>query len=267
MGLSVIAGLAFSVGGLAFAGDVSRIAAFGGGPNTFARVTGMAMIGVIYFVITGTRKPWFTLILAPLALATVLSGSRGAILGTLVGLSVLAFAFDRRGWRRMAIGLGLAMPAIALVYVQYGQLVVQTVQFRIVKLSFEDHYTSGRDDLFAEAWAMFQDRPFAGSGLGSFELQYGIYPHNLFLQTAAEAGFVGLLILFSALFVCFRHLFGRNFRNPDILAPFASFSLILTASMFSGGYYDTRYMWAYLMIAVSQASRLKSASDRCEQLI
>ena len=252
MAMSAAAGLVFAVIGLLSAGEVSRIAAFGGGPNAFARVTGMGMVAVIYFVVNGARRTWFTLLLAPLGAATVLSGSRGAMLGTFVALVVLALALDRRGFKRLAVGLALASPAILLIYSRFGTLVLQTVELRIIRLTFEEGYTSGRGDLWSEAWVMFQDHPLFGSGLGSFTDRYLTYPHNLVLQTAAELGLAGLASLTLILLICIRRSISLDFRAPSVVAPIAGACLIFVASLFSGGYYDTRYLWAYILLAMSQ---------------
>jgi O-antigen ligase len=58
------------------------------------------------------------------------------------------------------------------------------------------HPGSGRLDLWAAAWAMFLDAPLFGHGLHTYGNGAGIpWTHNLYLQTLAEQGIVGLLAL------------------------------------------------------------------------
>lgn len=253
--LSAVSGTIFAMVGLLSAGNLSRLAAFGGGPNVFARVTGMGIVAVIYILVTQRRSPWIAFSLLPLVVATVLSGSRGAMLGTLVAVIVMSVCLTMRAWRRVIVGSVISVPAIAYLYQRYGDLLATTLQRRIVVLTLEEQYTAGRDNLWAAAWDMFMERPLFGWGLGSFVVQNQTYPHNLLLQTAAEIGLCGVILIIAPLLVWIRRLAVARPRDPLIIAPLASAALILVASMFSGGYYDARFFWAYSLIAIAALTR------------
>ena len=60
----------------------------------------------------------------------------------------------------------------------------------------------GREDLFDNAWIMFQQNPLFGAGLGVFTSKYGIAVHNLYLQCLAEQGLIGFVLLVFPLIFC-----------------------------------------------------------------
>lgn len=70
-----------------------------------------------------------------------------------------------------------------------------------------------RIKLWKEAFRIIKDHPFVGSGLNTYSIvgrNYksfeggGVYPHNSFLQKAAETGLLGLFAFLGVLFVFFK---------------------------------------------------------------
>lgn len=257
MVMSAVAGTIYAVAGLAAVGGSARIAAFGGGPNVFARVTGLGIVGVIYLVTMRKKSWWIGIALLPLASATVLSGSRGAMLGALVAVFVMGVALDGVAWRRLLRTLLLASPALLVSYYLWGSLVLKTITERVFLLTVNEHYTSGRDDLWSQASQMFKDRPLIGWGLESFSNRYQTYPHNLFLQTAAEAGLIGLIPLVLAFVAWIVHILKVRARTPLVVGPLAGAALVFVASMFSGGYFDSRFMWVFALLAMANQRELR----------
>jgi O-antigen ligase len=65
---------------------------------------------------------------------------------------------------------------------------------------------------YSDAWQLFKQKPLFGMGTGGFP---GGYPHNIFLEIAAENGLLGLVIFLCFLFtVCQR---GYQFLNKNII--------------------------------------------------
>lgn len=255
--LSVIAGSIFAVAGLLDSTGYSRISAFGGGPNVFARITGIGIVGVLYWALRGYRGwPAFIALVPLLAVATLLSGSRGAILGALAGLLVVASAFGRRTLLRLMVLLLIMAPVVLVVYSLYGRQLQTIFNQRIVKLTFEEGYTAGRNTLWAAAGDLFGDDPVLGSGLGTYINENGFYAHNLILQVAVDAGIVGISALLLCWAVILKKLVGGHIRNPLVLGPSAAAVVILVASMFSGDYYDSRFFWAFMIMACAMVTRL-----------
>ena len=87
-----------------------------------------------------------------------------------------------------------------------------------------------RQELVAEAIVHFQQAPVIGQGIGSFNTTrlkvFGrpvrgpdgvAYPHNVFAETAAEVGLVGLLLLVVALLVVVRRLLAAQSKSLTLL--------------------------------------------------
>ena len=65
---------------------------------------------------------------------------------------------------------------------------------------------------YSTAWQLFKNQPLFGIGTAGFPEGY---PHNIFLEIAAENGLLGLIIFFSFLFaICQK---GYQFLNENII--------------------------------------------------
>lgn len=265
---TLVAGTIYAVAGLA--APAARVAAFGGGPNVFARVTGIGILAGIFLASrqVGRRRGYLVALIPVMAVATVLSGSRGAMAGASAGTLALAATLPRRAWRRIIFWTILATPVLLLVNQRFGASVSHTVQTRIIRLTLQERYTSGRAPVLQDAWALFLERPFHGWGIHGFEALRGAdtgftYPHNLVLQLAAETGLLGLTAFAAVLIVTVATVRRGLWREPTVAWALASATLVLVASQFSGDYYDSRFAWVFLLIALS-ASRLPGTDRRAQ---
>lgn len=252
----LIAGLVFSVAGLASASTGSQVSAFGGGPNVFSRITVLGFIALLGLV--ALRKlPIAALAAAPvLIVATVVSGSRGGMLAGLLSLLVLVPLVRQLGPVRVVAGIGLLAACMGFVYEKYSDNVERVIDGRIVELTFQQGYTSGRGDLFGHAWGMFLDNLVIGAGLRAFAADYGrgfTYPHSLFLHAAAEGGLIGFIILMAVMVTFARRILRRHGSTLTLLYTAAA-SVIFTSAMFSGDYYDSRFLWVFMIIALQVAA-------------
>jgi O-antigen ligase len=102
-----------------------------------------------------------------------------------------------------------------------------------------------------------------GSGLRGFAEHYGqgfSYPHNLFLHAASEGG-IGALILLLVVFVWFARRVLHRPHSPLTLVYIAAASAIFTSAMFSGDYYDNRFLWVFMIIAIRVTEVPEGATD------
>jgi putative inorganic carbon (HCO3(-)) transporter len=145
-----------------------------------------------------------------LALALLLSQSRGAWLGAAAGLLAMPVLRYRRGW--IAPAVAVAAAAAVTLAVGPGQIMQA-----ILPLSSAEEATintlPGRLELWTRALAILHDFGVAGGGPGQFEqLVMVLYPpfftgllggfqhaHNLFLQMAVDFGVPGLIALVALL--------------------------------------------------------------------
>jgi O-antigen ligase len=200
------------------------------------------------------RKKGLTLLFLPAAtlafLLVLLSGSRGGFVALAVALALFV-SLEVRTLARLAplVAAVVVFSWAAVSFTELGQNAMESYDVRVRQLLFEERYTAGRDELFRSALQLGRSAPLVGGGLAAFPaLELGVYPHNIFLEVFAEAGVVGLLLLF----VVF--LFGsiELWRMGPQLggAAMAALTLALVASQFSGDFYDSRGVFAFLVMAL-----------------
>jgi putative inorganic carbon (HCO3(-)) transporter len=219
IGSAIVAGLVISMHALyqKFTGDLSRIGFVSSSGTVEYRVTSFfshpnqlaGFLGVLIPVAAALARHfthrWLRIVarvLVPLALAAVLvTYSRGALVG-LLALPLL-FIRDPRTWPALAAGLTV------IVLLSPGAW-----QDRIAGAgSLQTPEIASRVDIWSAAIEAFQQRPVLGWGLNDFpsaylalerpgrnflgQGQFDLPPtaHNLYLNTAAEQGLVGLVAL------------------------------------------------------------------------
>ena len=136
------------------------------------------------------------------AVALLAAGSRGPILSLVIGLGVLAILLPRGADRRKRLTLLFGSGLISIY------LVSRFVPAEAIQRSFSFFLGTGsgrssnqRTELWREAWQLFTEHPFLGSGVGGFALRDPIYvyPHNILLESLAELGIVGFALVGSFL--------------------------------------------------------------------
>jgi O-antigen ligase len=253
------AGWLYFLGALAAGPDEQgRHSAFGGGPNVFARIMALAVLAALVLAVT-TRKSWMLIGLPPFLLGAYLSGSRGGLLSLLIvvflGGPMLVRRMSRGGRTALVLGSLLVLVVASFFYdpawLAFGQ-------DRFVEKTFEQGYDSGRTGILERALQLFDEHLWFGTGLdGFYVLQGGVavneYPHNLIVATAAEGGLVGLGLLFAALAAGAVALYRRRPLGTEAIGFALAAVLQLVAAMFSGDYYDSRFFWFFLGLAVIRA--------------
>jgi O-antigen ligase len=143
-----------------------------------------------------------------MAVAVILTGSRGGILGLILALVLFfqAMVYLTRS-RRSKQRLKYIFVAILLVAIAVG---MQNTFQRILKTS--DDLGAGRFEFWRDSVTMVKALPFAGAGLGTY--RYTFLPfftgthslwitnaHNEYLELLAEAGIPGTLLILGLLAV------------------------------------------------------------------
>ena len=186
------------------------------------------------------------------AFALLLTQSRGGWIGGLAGLLALGTLWGLTATRRWAQGVGLSLPMLAVVatlgillYVgpqRVGELVFGATEGS-VETAVGSISIQGRIEIWSRAVYALQDFPFTGCGLGAFRrVVHILYPlftippdhdiahaHNIFLQTALDLGYPGLIgylaILGLAGFTCWRAA-QRAARQGAVLVQAAALGLV-----------------------------------------
>lgn len=246
--------LVYLLGALAGIGrvDPERLSAFGGGPNVFVRIMATGAISALFVSAKTGRLRWVGLV-PPLLVGAVLSGSRGGTLAVVLvlplSLAMLRKRVPPRAWRR-----GLLVVSVCSALLFLLPLRSQTTTFvsdRYLELTFRDRYASGRDVLFEAAADMYVRNPVAGAGVGSFAVvtnsQENPYPHNLVLDFASAGGTIAVGLMAGVIGFTVRA--GARARNGPLLTEAAFCGLAAAyhflASQFSGGVFDSRFVWVF----------------------
>jgi O-antigen ligase len=256
-----LAGWVYLAGALAGTPDVQgRYSAFGGGPNVFVRIMALAFLATLVLAVV-QRKRWVLIGLPAFLLGAFLSGSRGGLLALVLTLLVAGVGGARRLRGRLlgaaVVGL-VTLGALALVLAKTA--VSSLVWTRFVEETFQQGYDSGRSVIATRALQLFSKHVWFGTGLdGFFPLQFpwppAEYPHNLVLASATEGGVVGLVLLLGALAAGGLAVYRRRPAGPDAIGFSLAALLLFVASEFSGDYYDSRFLWFFVGLAVVAAGK------------
>lgn len=239
--------LAVALGGMALMGLASwggggeRLAVLGGGPNVFGRSMAVLLMISLSAILSGRSKRWLWILGATLgAVLALLSGSRGAIVGTMAGTATLVYAKRLPIGRFVKIGIGLVVFAwFVVTFTDAGQQALTSFEERFLVLTLEERHDAGRMDIYVYAWNMGLDAPLIGQGLAAFAVSgFHVYPHNIVLEAFCEGGLVGVALLLAVLVPTLRRVFEPE---ADAFArDLAVFLVLLMSSAFTGDFYDSR---------------------------
>lgn len=238
--------------GFLLAGEVLRAYGSFGQPNPYAGYLGLALPMVLGLLLCGhLTKRWLIPLLAVFVLllgALVMSFSRGAWLA-FAG----AAAFMLVLWRPRLIPLMLALAAAGVAVLTLGvfEMLPTVVTARLMTFMqafatidiYHDVPTSQNWAVFERmvhwnaAWAMFQDRPLLGVGMGNFGVLFAQYApppwqnltghaHNYYLNLLAEGGLMGLATYGIMLTSIFAYL-ARSLRRSKMSGSAVSYGVAL----------------------------------------
>ena len=197
-----------------------------GQPNHFADYTTLGLISLGLLRLRWNMRAWQTALLAaPLLFVLVLSGSRSAWL-YLLFLAALAYLWQRRDKSclpflhyslLLLLGFGLMHLVVQIPWLA-GLNGNETSMDRMIAAGTASFGAGGsssiRLHIWHEAWLIFSQFQLLGAGFGQFGWQHfllgpslhntniqGLYnnAHDLVMQTAAEMGLAGLLVLLGTL--------------------------------------------------------------------
>jgi O-antigen ligase len=267
-------GLPMVVLGIAQVSASERLVLLGANTIDVARAALLVPLVGISFVIR-QRFPLATaatVVLIPASLVVALaSGSRGPLLfAILLGVVALIRYLSRPrqvNWRLTGLVTTLALGSLVIVSLAGPVLPILSTQRFSLFADFIDRGLSGdlntstgdtsageRVQLFGLAVSLFERQPLLGVGPAGFEvlsprylspIEADVYPHNAFLQFAAEYGLVGL-----ALFVALLGLAVTRSIPPSISLTTVRliFAFLFLNAMVSGDVFTDREMWGFLML-------------------
>ena len=195
-------------------------------------------------------------VVAMLVYATLLSGTRGAIAGILVALALyLVGVFVHKPRQATLVAIAVAMIALLMPASAYDSL-PNWSRFKSLATPEQDHTIQTRRESQSAALSSFVSNPVLGS---EAERSSEAYPHNIFLESAAAYGVLGLLPLVMLLGLVIgrarRYLTRLAEPTPHevslILAALLPLIGVLVHKQFSYGLESQKDLFVFLGIAVN----------------
>jgi len=112
---------------------------------------------------------------------------------------------------------------------------------------------NGRENLYPAAFEGFASSPAWGLGIGNFNINYGIYPHNLILQLLYEGGLLLTIPIIWVILVGMIWVLSKKNNNLELsmLIIFLS-SVSIPRLMFSANFWNTQSFWMLFGIIITQ---------------
>lgn len=238
-------------------------------PNIYGRYLALVMLLLATVAMFAMERRLLALCavgLAVLWLGLLISISETSIVALLAGLAVLGGA--RWGARR-ALGIAVGIGAVGLVLFFAGPA---SLHFGVNgKGGSLNTATSGRAKLISGGLHLFEDRPLAGFGSGSFASQYRRHQppglasttsdsHTIPVTIAAEQGIVGLLVYVALVLCCLFVLFSAAGRSPPRIAIATCFVALLVHTFAYADFLEDPITWALIAIGISLAAAQRSSA-------
>lgn len=238
-----------------------RYSAFLGGPNIFGRVEALGIVAALYYA-ARYRRTWAFTAVPVFAVGVVLSGSRGAIIAFVVAMFVVGMPLLRRvpahAWALLAVAgaFGIVVFGAEIVSAVHSSDIYQ----RFFVQTLQQHYSSGRNWIYSSAWDLGKAHPIFGSGLDGYFGRYGslhgaVYAHNILLENFADGGLIGVSLVLATLISGGIAIWRWRPLTMETRAAAMAAVFVLFSAMFSGGFYDTRFIWFLGLIAMILARR------------
>jgi len=140
------------------------------------------------------------ILIIPLLYSIFLTGSRGPLISAILGLFCYYLVVPKKRLK-ITISMVVILLFVIIVWILNGDIIYSILEhipnigrYSLAQIG-EDSFMEKRLELYSSAILLFLQNPLLGVGTGGFP--WG-YPHNIFLEIAAENGVFGLL-----LFICF----------------------------------------------------------------
>lgn len=233
-----------------------RSTLFGDHVNTLAAMLALAIIalvGMTYGRIKVERKlvilAWMLFPL--LGTALIMTGSRGSLLGLLLGIALLVTR-DGEWGSKLKIGVVVVLAIGFLVWVA---LTDDAMRARLDR-SWHQGDTAGRDRILDQAWDMFLEEPVLGWGPVRFRVELGSRvgwierdAHNLYLSVLIETGLLGAIPFFAGLVLAVKAAWKARVGREGA-SPIAILGFLLLINL-SSTWHNRKLFWLTLAYAVA----------------
>jgi O-antigen ligase len=241
------------------------------------------------------RNRWLFLIAAAsvMAIAIVLTGSRGGMLGFVGLLALIAAAsmFRQNGNEHRSSGESQSLPRRLAIVAGGSAFFLLTIGLTLFLGGADSllrsaginpgagDFTSGRLQFWQTGLKIFRDHPIIGAGLDAFGVAYSRYDpsngafrveqaHNDYLQILADAGILGFLCVAAFIFLLFREGLATirtstdNFRRGAAIGALAGCFGILIHSFFDFPLRTPANGFMFLLLVVVAVSSIDQSRSK-----
>jgi len=225
------------------------------GPNSLGFLIGFALVTALWWLVASTGKTTVgyvcgALVMGLLVVALLLTGSRGALLGTAAGVFVLvARTFDlRRGIVYVAV--------VTFVVVVFGSNLREVSEPIVGRFEAAIFGTSrgARDVIWTTSWDLVMEQPIVGYGLqasaaiGAVLSDGGnLAAHNTPLSLLLAFGVMGFGLWLAIVTSAFRRVWSIRHQPAGLL--FLGLMAFLATSMVFNDYGKHKLVWLILAFA------------------
>jgi len=257
-----------------------RATILGANPIAVSRTLAIiaAMVTIIGIRQNGMKQFFFIVLLIPILIAIVSTGSRGPLVSFFLGMIVFTFLFESNSYKNKLLSSGLISLIIASILIF---ILPESLTSRFLQLTQGDQIltSTGVEQistintrfnfwiLSIDNWLRDFKTFFIGIGSGGFSSffiwrDFRWYPHNFFLEILVEQGIIGISLIFCLIYFSLKQFL--NFKKLRDLsehsAIWISGTLVLFFSaQFSGDLNDNRILFMFLAISLSSINLDKNA--------
>ena len=254
--ISVLALLGIGVS-LSDINESGRFTIFGDNANSVAIKSAVSILIILWFSLKNGKmeKPIRLVLIVPLLMLLLKTGSRGGFLALIAGLIVMVIGFPAANFKSRIRFLIVAVLAFAGLYTlikgEGGLLIDRLTE------SVKEGNSSGRDVIWDYYKGVIKSSPVIGVGYCGMEeaslLYFGIpnrSPHNVFIEIGVFSGFVGLFFYLLFLLRVFIKAI-KLFRIKDLL-PLMLLMPLLSDNMF-GQALNVKLTWIIISYVVTES--------------
>jgi O-antigen ligase len=253
--------------------------------HDFAALMNMVVSVPLGLIFAGAVRPdkrlLYLISVALVGTAVLLSGSRGGLVALVAEILLLLILTTRSKGRRTLV-VRAALSLLLLIAAVGGAIFVggDTSLTRFTDAASANNISSSRSEIWGTTLKLISDHLPFGAGLGAYAQAYTRYDtlsglerveqaHNDYLQIAADAGIVGVLIGALFLFWFFRegvrNSYGTNtFRRGIAVGAFAGCFAVLVHSIFDFVLHITAISTMFLLLLAMLVASGREFEDDIE---
>tara|TARA_X000001036_G_scaffold350301_1_gene330972 strand:- start:1391 stop:2782 length:1392 start_codon:yes stop_codon:yes gene_type:complete len=249
-----------------------RVSILGANPIALSRTLAAiaAMVTVIGIRRKGFQQLLSLIILIPILLAIVSTGSRGPLVSYFLGMIIFTILFELKNFKfRSFFSISISILFVIILF----NILPENLTSRFVNIAQGDNILSSagfenvntinsRLDFYLmsiNTWISDFKTFAVGLGSGGFSSlflwrDFRWYPHNIFLEILVEFGIIGIFLILTFMFFSIKQLITYkkyNYLSENSAVWISGTLVMFFSAQFSGDLNDNRILLMFLAISLS----------------